>query len=253
MTFEVAADAYDRLMGRYSVQLAPPFADFAGVREGMRVLDVGCGPGQLTAELVRRVGAESVAAVDPSESFVAAVRERVPGIDVRQASAAGLPFDDATFDVSLAQLVVHFMENPVEELREIARVTRPGGTVAASVWDFAGGRTPLSHFWRAAVELNPEARDEAPLPGARRGHLVELFEEAGFAGVEETEIRADGEFATFDEWWEPYTQGVGPVGAYTSSLDPEARVALREHARTLVPEAPFRLETYAWAVRGTRV
>ena len=145
--FEVAAEAYDRFMGRYSAQLAPPLADFGRVRAGQRVLDVGCGPGALTAELVARVGADAVAAVDPSESFVAAARARYPEVDVRHASAEHLPFDDAVFDAALAQLVVHFMSDPVGGLRELKRVTAPGGTVAACVWAFLGD----DRLWLVAI------------------------------------------------------------------------------------------------------
>ncbi len=146
MVFDVAADSYDRFMGRYSGVLAPQLADLAGVEPGQRAIDVGCGPGVLTAELVARVGAESVAAVDPSAPFVGAAHERYPGVDVRQATAEALPFADDTFDVALAQLVVHFMTNPVAGLREMARVTRAGGVVAASVWDFGGGPRPAQHL-----------------------------------------------------------------------------------------------------------
>src|SRR5688572_19161989 len=122
MTFNVAATAYDAFMGRYSAPLSPQLADLAGVETGQRVLDVGCGPGALTAELVRRVGAPNVAAVDPSEPFVTAARERQPGVDVRLAPAEDLPFEDDAFDAALAQLVVHFMDDPVAGLKEMRRV-----------------------------------------------------------------------------------------------------------------------------------
>ena len=143
MTFVVAAESYDRFMGRYSVQLGPQLATFAGVIAGMRALDVGCGPGALTSVLVDRVGADQVSAVDPSPPFVEAVRARYPGVTVLQASAESLPFPDRAFDAAIAQLVVHFMADPVAGLAEMARVTRPGGVVAASVWDHAGGLGPL--------------------------------------------------------------------------------------------------------------
>src|SRR2546423_9229915 len=148
MALNVAADAYDRFMGRYASRLAAQMADLAGVAAGQRVVDVGCGPGALTAELVRRVGAEAVEAVDPSEPFVAAVKERLPGVDVQLAAAEKLPFADATFDAALAQLVVHFMADPVRGLGEMARVTRAGGVVAACVWDHAGDRSPLAADWQ---------------------------------------------------------------------------------------------------------
>src|SRR5580692_8270026 len=149
-----------QFMGRYSEPLAARFADLAGVRRAQRVLDVGCGPGALTAELVNRVGAESVSAVEPSASFAAAVRERLPGVDVRQTAAEQLPFPDGGFDAALAQLVVHFMTDPVRGLREMSRVTRPGGVVAACVWDHAGERGPLTAFWSAVRALDPDAVDE---------------------------------------------------------------------------------------------
>jgi SAM-dependent methyltransferase len=250
LTFEVAADAYDRFMGRYSMLLAPQFADFGGVRAGQRVLDVGCGPGALTSELVRRVGGEAVTAVDPSEAFVAAAKERHPTVQVQRATAEQLPFADGVFDAALAQLVVHFMADPVAGLREMARVTRPGGVVAACVWDHAGERTPLAVFWQAAGELDPDARDESDLAGAREGHLRELLTQAGLDSVAETTIGATVEFASFEDWWEPFTLGVGPAGAYAKGLDDAARTRLRERCRKLFPPPPFTVDTTAWAAQG---
>jgi ubiquinone/menaquinone biosynthesis C-methylase UbiE len=248
--FDVAAEAYDRFMGRYSKQLSAQLADLAGVRAGQRVLDVGCGPGALTAELVGRVGADAVFAVDPSESFVAAARDRYPGVDVQRATAEHLPFGDGAFDAALAQLVVHFMTDPVAGLREMKRVTTSGGTVVASVWDHAGERSPLTVFWQAARELDSKTRDESPLAGAREGHLSELFGDAGLTSVEETSIEATVRFETFDEWWEPFTFGVGPAGAYAKSRDEETLKRLRAQCEELLPAAPFTLSTWAWAARG---
>ncbi|HEX8024876.1 MAG TPA: class I SAM-dependent methyltransferase, partial [Candidatus Limnocylindrales bacterium] len=179
MSFDVAATSYDRFMGRYSRPLAPSLASFAGVSAGQRAIDVGAGTGALTAELVARLGTVAVAAVDPSAPFVAALVERFPGVDVRAASAESLPFADRSFDVALAQLVVHFMADPVAGLREMARVTERGGIVAACVWDHAGEHGPLGAFWAAARELDPTAPDESTLPGVREGHLAELFAAAG--------------------------------------------------------------------------
>jgi SAM-dependent methyltransferase len=248
--FEVAAEAYDRFMGRYSTKLAPQLADLAEVSGDQRAIDVGCGPGALTAELVSRLGAERVAAVDPSEPFVAAARLRHPGVDVGLAAAEALPFADGAFDVALAQLVVHFMDDPVAGLREMARVTRPQGVVAACVWDFGGGRGPLGVFWDAARELDPGVEGEAELPGTREGHLVELFAAAGLTAVRGGTLTARLEHPTFESWWEPFTLGVGPAGAYVASLDPRRREALRDACLRMVSEAPFAVEAQAWAACG---
>lgn len=250
MSFDVAADAYDRYMGRYSARLARGLADLGGVHAGQAVLDVGCGPGALTAELVRRLGPDAVAAVDPSESFIAAARARHPGVDVRLSTAEDLPYPDGTFDATLAQLVVHFMSDPVAGLAEMARVTRAGGVVAACVWDFAGERAPISAFWQAARELDSGAEDESGLAGARAGHLSELFEAAGLRRVEEATLSASVDYASFDEWWGPFTLGVGPAGAHAQALGETELSALRERCRHLLPEAPFTLRAFAWAARG---
>ena len=250
MSFDVAAEAYDRFMGRYSRLLSPQLADLAGVRDGQRVLDVGCGPGALTAELVARLGPEAVAAVDPSAPFVAATRARYPGVEVHEASAERLPFADGTFDAALAQLVVHFMSDPVAGLVEMARVTRRDGVVAACVWDHAGHGGPLHVFWGAAREIDPEVEDESALAGAREGHLAELFEAAGLREVEAATLSVSLEFASFDAWWEPFTGGVGPAGSYVAGLDPERQGALRERCRSLLPAGSFVLTSIAWAARG---
>src|SRR5262245_56275360 len=149
--------AYDAFMGRYSGPLATGFADFAEISTGSRVLDVGCGTGMLTSELVRRFGAGAVAAVDPSAPFVASVQERYPGLDVQQAPAEELPFEVGRFDAALAQLVVHFMTDPVAGLSEMRRVTKSDGVVAACVWDHAGGQGPLAEFWRCVHIVVPDA------------------------------------------------------------------------------------------------
>ncbi|GAA4116810.1 class I SAM-dependent methyltransferase [Knoellia locipacati] len=251
MTFDVAGDAYGRFMGRYSEPLGPVFADWVGVRRGERVLDVGCGPGALTSVLIDRVGVDHVAAVDPSPPFIESIRGRFPDLDVRMAPAEQLPFDDGLFDQTLAQLVVHFMQDPVTGLGEMARVTTRGGQVAACTWDLAGDRSPLAPLWSAVRRIDPGATDESYLPGAREGHLAELATEAGLLDVETAELSVTVTHPDFDEWWEPYMLGVGPAGDYVVSLDPTARDALREECRAGFPsQGPFEVTAVAWAIRG---
>jgi SAM-dependent methyltransferase len=250
MSFEVAADLYGRFMGRYSEPLAVAFADVADLHHGQRALDVGCGPGALTAQLVERLGVDAVAAVDPSVPFVEAARERFPGLDVHVGVAEELPYPDDTFDAALAQLVVHFMTDPVGGLREMARVTRRGGTVAACVWDMVGGLSPLSTFWSAVHDLDPEADDESELPGVREGHLVTLATEAGWHHVEPSVLSVTVGFGSFEEWWEPYTFGVGPAGSHVARLDDDERDALRARCEERLPPAPFDVVARAWCARG---
>lgn len=250
MFFDGAAESYNRFMGRYSKPLAVPFAEFAGVRRGHRVLDVGCGPGALTSELVRRVGEDAVSAVDPAAPYIEAVRALHPGVHVAVASAERLPFPDADFDGSLAQLVVHFMRDPVDGLREMARVTRPGGVVAACVWDHHGGTGPLSPFWTAVRALDPDAPGEADLPGSRGGQLRILLGDAGLKRIEETAVTVAIEHPSFEDWWEPFTLGVGPAGAYVAALDAHGREELRATCARMLPSPPFTPTVRAWAARG---
>jgi SAM-dependent methyltransferase len=250
MAFDVAADAYARFMGRYSEPLAVQFVDLVGACRGQRALDVGCGPGVLTAHLVDLLGAEAVSAVDPSAPFVDAVRDRFPDIEVQIASAERLPYPDHSFDLALAQLVVHFMSDPVAGLGEMARVTRTGGVIAASVWDHASGKGPLATFWRAARDLDAGARDESHLAGVREGHLAVLCKAAGLTDIESTSLTVSVSFATIAEWWEPFTLGVGPAGDYVARLSQDQRDALRNRCAELLPKAPFEVTATAWCVRA---
>ena len=249
MSFAVAAEAYDRFMGRYSAPLAPRFLEFARVESGP-VLDVGCGPGALTTVLVERFGTHAVAAADPSEPFVSAARKRHPGARIEVAPAEEMPFGDRQFAAALAQLVVHFMADPLTGIREMKRVTRECGVVAACVWDFAGGRGPLGVFWNAARQLDPEVDDESGRAGAREGHLTELLDAAGLRDVEGGAVSIAVEHSSFDEWWEPFTFGVGPAGAYVAALSEDGCAVLRDRCRELLPAAPFTVHARAWAARG---
>ncbi len=251
--FVVAAEGYDRLMGRYLPSLAPAFADAAGVTRGQRVLDVGCGPGGLTGELVGRVGATAVAAIDPSPPFVEACRTRQPGVDVRIGVAEDLPFGDAEFDATLACLVVGFMSDAHAGVLEMTRVTRPGGTVAACFWDAA--RMPaIQLFWRAAAQVDPSRSGEVARLGSREGDLAALLTHAGLRDVHEVSLSARAQYQDFADWWSPIEQGIGPAGAYYLSLGDAHRDAVREAAGRQLGEhpGPFLLHATAWCARGTR-
>lgn len=247
VSFNVGAEAYGRFMGRYSEPLATLFVELAGVSTGQRALDVGCGPGALTAALVARLGTHAVAAIDPSQPFVDATRARFPGLDVRLGAAESLPFPTGEFDAVLAQLVVHFMSDPAAGVAEMKRVARPDAVIAACVWDHGSGRGPLSPFWDAVHALHPGAWDESALAGSTEGHLVRLFQQAGLREVEPALLTVRVPHPTFDDWWEPFTLGVGPAGGYLVSLSPRQREALRAHCARALPDTPFSIEASAWA------
>ena len=239
-------------MGRYTSSLAPAFADAAGVVGAMKVLDVGCGPGGLTCELARRVGPENVGAIDPAPQFAAACRERHPGADVREGVAEALPWPDGRFDATLSSLVVAFMSDADQGVREMARVTRSGGAVAACMWDLAGGgMTMLRTFWAAARELDPEATGERSRPGVTQGDLGQRFRRAGLQDVVEGELEAHADYADFNDFWEPFTFAVGPAGQYLASLPVDQQARLREACKTAIPDEPFSLTARAWYARGT--
>jgi SAM-dependent methyltransferase len=255
-TFRASADAYDRLVGRYSPQLASALMDFAGVEPGMRALDVGCGPGALTAALADRLGKENVSAADPSEPFVEACRVRLPGVDVVLAPAEGLPFAAGSFDVVLSQLVVNFMRDAEAGVREMARVTRPNGVVASCVWDYAGEMTLLRAFWDAAHEVDPERAASADEGVVMRwcgdGDLGELWHTAGLQDVRFGSLIASVSYADFEDLWSPFPTGIAPSGAFCASLADDQRAALHDayRRRLGVDDRPFELSARAWAVAG---
>ena len=253
--FRAPAEAYDRYVGRYSRQLARALIAAAGVRSGQRALDVGCGPGALTAELAALLGAEHVAAAEPSPTFAEACRRRNPGVRVEIAPGESLPFDDASFDAALAQLVVNFMTDAHAGVREMRRVTRPGGTLAAAVWDYAGEMTLLRRFWDAAVALDPvaEANDESrSMRFCTPEGLRDLWSAAGLTDVDVGPAVVTAAYDSFEDLWQPLEVGVGPAGAYTVSLSRDRRMALKHEVRRSlgVGDEPFELTARAWVVTG---
>lgn len=250
------AEAYDRHTGRYGPELSAAFVRFAGIEPGMRVLDVGCGPGALTIRLAHIVGGDRVLAVDPSEAYADTCRQRVPGAAVRVGSAEALPFDDGGFDAVLAQLVIQALDDAPAAAREMRRVAAPGGVVAACVWDFRGGMPLLDAYWAAVRSLDPDgartAGDDTANPWCTRDGLRGLWEQAGLAEVETGELSAGAEYEGFDDAWFSFAAGAGFSGAYCRSLDDERRAALRDEFRRRlgVADGRFRLDARAWAVRG---
>jgi SAM-dependent methyltransferase len=250
--FDTPAEAYDRHVGRYTHELGRALIAEAGVRAGQTALDVGCGPGALTAELVAVLGPGHVAAADPSEPFAEACRTRLAGVRVEVAPAEALPFGDGEFDVVLAQLVVNFMTDAPAGVREMRRVAKPGGTVAAAVWDYAGEMTLLRAFWDAAVALDPaaEALDEKHMPYSTPDTLADLWSE--MADVRVSEAVATAGYYGFEDLWGPLESGVAPSGRYATSLPEDGRAALKdEYRRRLAAgDGPFRLNARAWVVTG---
>lgn len=252
-SFQTTGAAYDSFMGRYSRRLAPAFADHAGVAAGQSGLDVGCGPGALTLVLVDRLGAEAVTACDPSPPFVDACAANCPGVDVRLGRAEALPFDDDSVDVALAQLVLHFVSDPAAAAKELRRVVRPDGVVAACVWDFDAGMAMLRRFWDAASTVDPVAPDEAhAVRFGRAGEIVALFHEAGFEELEETTLEVTSAYDGFDELWSGFLAGIGPAGSYLVALDEARREAVRDELfrRVGSPAGGFELTAVARSARG---
>ncbi len=255
-TFRTSAEAYDRHIGRYGPALARALVEAAHVSAGQRALDVGCGPGALTAALSEVLGTDQVSAIDPSEPFAEACARRLPGVDVRIGSAEALPFADHSFDVTLAQLVVNFMNDPRAGVGEMRRVTRPGGIVAAAVWDYAAEMTVLRRFWDAAVRLDPDVadRDEGrSMPYCTPAELQELWRHAGLVEPAISAIIVDAEYSGFEDLWQSLEHGSGPSTAHAASLPPDRRAKLREELRRRldVGEEPFQLTARAWSVVGT--
>lgn len=258
MSFAVAAEAYDRHVGRYGPGLAAGLIEAAGLRSGQRALDVGSGPGALTRALTGVLGSDAVAAVEPSEPFVAALRERLPGVDVRLGTAEEIPFATEAFDAALAQLAVNFMSEPERGVAEMCRVVKPDGVIGACVWDYPGEMTLLRAFWDAAAALDPAAAapydERTNMPFARAGELADLWRAVGLRDVEDGALAVVADYASFDDLWAPFAAGVAPSGAYAASLDDGRRGELRDeyYRRLGSPRGSFRLTARAWYAIGRK-
>jgi ubiquinone/menaquinone biosynthesis C-methylase UbiE len=254
MMFDKSRDAYDQYMGRYSDQLANELLHFVGVRPGVRALDVGCGPGALTSALAERLGAENVAAADPSDSFLAACRDRVPGVNARVAPAEALPWPDESFELLVSQLVLNFLPDADAGLTEMHRVSRPGGIVASCTWDYSDGMRMLRTFWDAALEVDPHAPDESHMRFCTEAELAELWARHGLTQIRTGPLQVTVEYADFDDYWIPFTLGVGAGGAYCATLEPEQLDSVRSAClrRLGSPEGAFGLTARAFAVTGQR-
>ena len=246
--FHTDEESYDGFMGRYSVRLAPLFADFAGVRQGQRVLDVGAGTGALTRELIER-GA-TVVAVEPSPEFTRALRSRFPLIEVHEAPAELLPLPDDSFDIALAQLVVAFMEDAVVAMRELGRVAR---RIAICMW----GVEEMEMF--AAIDRTARALGSGSgEQGARRyrtaRELNDLLVGAGLANVECGDLDVTAPYADFEEFWHALSLQVGPAGAWLHALDDDRRTRAHDelHRQLGSPSGAFELHGRAYGARAAR-
>jgi len=261
-----AGETYEEYVGRWSREVAARFVPWLDVPAGGRWLDVGCGTGALTS--AARAAGGSVVGVDPSRAFVAGVSARRredaglrparrqaergnPTRDVVVGDARALPFAAGSFDAVVSGLALNFVPSPREAMAELKRVTAPGGTVAAYVWDYADGMAMIRHFWDAALELDPAAPDEgARFPLCQPSALTELWRVAGLTGVQVRAIVVSTVFADFDAYWRPFLGGQGPAPGYLASLTPAARESLRSRLQDRLPASDIRLTARAWAVRG---
>jgi ubiquinone/menaquinone biosynthesis C-methylase UbiE len=251
------ADAYDQMMGRWSRRLAPLLIQFGGIADGDRVLDVGCGSGSLTFALPAAANVSSVTAIDYAQAYVNFVHTHNadPRISVQQADACALPFDDNAFDRAYSMLVLHFVSDAERAIAEMCRVVRPGGVVSAAVWDNFSG-LPFARIVSdiaAVLGLNTKSRPLLRSLDAR-GELAALWRRAGLLEVEQTSLLIYMEFSSFEDYWQPFTKGEGPIGHLVSSLNSEEQKLLQEHTQRAYLanqlDGPRSFAAIAWACRG---
>lgn len=252
--------AYELFLGRWTRRLAPLLLDFAGFTGAGRVLDVGCGTGSLARAMAARWPARQIVGIDIAAPYIAFARtqEQAPHLHFEIADAARLPFADRTFSGAAAQLVLNFVPDPLAALKEMQRVTAPGGRLVGAVWDFRGGLVYQRIFWDTAAGADPgaaAARDRLfsgalALPDG----LTRLFETAGLERVERTSLTIRMDYANFADYWRPLCGGQGPVGTYLARLAPDLRARIEDAVavayRSGAPDGPRSMTATAWAVRG---
>ena len=255
--FEVAA-AYERQMGRWSRQLAPLLIEFAGVGEGERVLDAGCGTGSLTIWIARLTKAAEIVGIDASKGFIDYAREQTcdPHVKFELGDAQNLTYRDAWFDRCLSLLVVNHIPDTPKALKEICRVTKPGGVAATAMWDGTGGNEFNDRMWNVAVTLDSNVTPAAKRSGtySSPGALSALWDDAGLIKIEVTSLILSCEYNSFDDYWQRFLEGQGPAGAYVTTLAEERREILRQKLYQDIlgnrSDGPFSLQAKAWAVKG---
>jgi SAM-dependent methyltransferase len=252
------SSGYELYMGRWSRLLAPAYVEFAGVRDGQRVLDVGTGTGALASALEAATRSSEIVGIDPSAGFIEFAKKNAKSGRARfeTGDAQALQLGDASFDQTMALLVMNFIPDHQKAVAEMRRVTRPGGTVSACVWDYGAGMESLRIFWDEAVALDAAAapKHERNMKLAREGELGALWQKAGLANVEEKGLVIDQVFRSFDDFWGPFLKGTGPGGAYVASLPEEGRRRLEARMRERLlgnrAEGAFSLMARAWCARG---
>jgi SAM-dependent methyltransferase len=250
-------DPYEQYVGRWSRQVAPRFLSWLNAPPHLRWLDVGCGTGALSAAILEGCSPLSVAGIEPSEGFLQKAKEQLAGrVSLQRGSAEHIPLEDGAVDVAVSGLVLNFVPDGRAALREMARVTKRGGTIAAYVWDYAGKMELMRHFWDAATEIDPaaaKADEGARFPLCRPDALAELFTDAGLSDIQVTGIDIPTPFASFDDYWRPFLGGQGPAPAYVMALDEKARGQLHDRLRARLPlraDGSLSLIARAWAVRA---
>ena len=253
------SEAYEWFMGRWSRRLAPLLVTFASIAEQDAELDVGSGTGALAFAIADAAPSARITGIDPSSAYVhhAQAQSSSDRVRFKVGDAQALEFSNATFDKTVSLLVMNFIPDPAKALREMIRVTRSGGVVAAAVWDYGDGMEMLRVFWDEAVALDPAiaARDERHMPLCRRGELAALWRASGLRDVEERPITIEMTFTSFDDYWRPFLGGQGPAGAYARSLAEPQRASLETRLRRRLlgsgKDGPIKLNGRVWAVKGT--